>query len=271
MESSMNPIVALLTDFGTVDPFVGVMKGVILARCPSANVVDLTHAVLPQRISEAGFWLERTAPYFAEGTIFVAVVDPGVGTARSALAARAGQRIFVGPDNGVLAPALRRHEDAVVHAIDFSVLTRMGLPEPSHTFHGRDVFAPIAAELASGRLSVEQVGERRTSWEPGGFAAPAITSEGVTGEVVTVDEFGNLMTNIDEQALASFGDVSTDELRVQVRSRVLTIGRTYADAVEGAHLAVIGAFGVVEIARRNGDASKTLGIGRGERVTVRRA
>jgi len=267
----MNPIVALLTDFGIVDPFVGVMKGVILARCPGAHVVDLTHAVLPQRIAEGGFWLERTAPYFAEGTIFVAVVDPGVGTARGALVARAGTRIFIGPDNGVLAPALRRHEDAVVHAVDFSVLARIGLPRPSNTFHGRDVFAPIAAELAAGRLTLAEVGERRTSWEPGGFAEPAVTSDGVTGEVVTVDQFGNLMTNIDERALASFGDVSNEELRVQVRSRVLPIGRTYADAVEGAHLAVIGAFGVVEIARRNGDASKTLGIGRGERVTVRRA
>lgn len=266
----MNPIVALLTDFGTVDPFVGVMKGVILARCPSTNVVDLTHAVLPQRIAEGGFWLERTAPYFAEGTIFVVVVDPGVGTARGALVARAGQRVFVGPDNGVLAPALRRHEDAVVHAVDLAVLAKLGLPPPSHTFHGRDVFAPIAAELAAGRLSVEQVGERRTSWEPGGFAAPKVTSESVTGEVVTVDQFGNLMTNIDERALASFGDTPREELCVQVRSRVLPLGRTYADAVDGAHLAVVGAFGVVEIARRNGDASKTLGLGRGEPVSVRR-
>jgi len=276
----MNPVVALLTDFGTVDPFVGVMKGVILARCPTAQVVDLTHAIPAQRVYEGAFWLERSAPHFGKGTIFVAVVDPGVGTARRALVAGAAGRLFVGPDNGVLAPALQRDPAAVVHAID---PIQLGLSVASYTFHGSDVFAPVAAELAAGRLDVTDLGPRVHDWETGAFPEAVVTGDVVTGEVVTVDRFGNLMTNLDVRWLAQiatpsraaraseppFAGVDYDALTVHLGALALPLHRTYADVSDGQYVAVVGAFGVVEIARRNGDAATSLSMNRGEPVTVR--
>lgn len=278
--TTSNPVVALLTDFGTVDPFVGVMKGVILSRCPAAQIVDLTHAIPPQRLYEGAFWLERSAPHFGKGTIFVAVVDPGVGTSRRALVAGAAGRIFVGPDNGVLGAALRRDPAAVVHSVD---PLRLGLSVASYTFHGRDVFAPVAAELAAGRLDVADLGARISDWDQGVFPEPVVTADTVTGEVVTVDRFGNLMTNLDVRFLAQiatparaaraseppFAGVDYDALTVRIGALDLPLRRTYADVADGEYVAVVGAFGVVEIARRNADAAASLQRGRGEPVTVR--
>ncbi len=263
----MNPLIALLTDFGTRDPFVGVMKGVILARCPGAAVVDLTHEIPPQRIEEAAFWLERCFRGFPEETVFVAVVDPGVGSSRAALVARAHRRWFVGPDNGVLASALELDPARQVRRIDPA---RLGLPTPSRTFHGRDVFSPVAAELASGRLTLDAFDVSETRSVP--FVAlpkgaPVVRVDRIEGRVVTVDRFGNLFTNIAAGLLLDRGAFAGAV--VEVGGAFAPLRETYSDVESGALVALVNAFDVLEVAERDGDAATSLGVGREATVLVR--
>jgi S-adenosylmethionine hydrolase len=248
-----NGIITLLTDFGLTDPFVGIMKGVILARCPEARVVDLTHGIAPQDAVAGAFWLERSASWFAPGTVHVAVVDPGVGRGRAALAAYSDGRYFIGPDNGLLAFALERR-DAEVRAIDLGAL---GLPSPSFTFHGRDVFAPAAAELVSGRVRFEALGAEFEN--PIGRIVPSADSSAqrVTGEVVVVDHFGNLITNIEAAPVLAYG-----EPRIAAAGTELRLVRTYSEARNGEAVALINAFSVLELAVRGGNARELLGFGR---------
>lgn len=262
------PVIALLTDFGTQDPFVGVMKGVILARCPGAAIVDLTHGIASQDVAEGAFWLERSFRWFATGTIFVAVVDPSVGTARRALVVEAHQRIFIGPDNGVLGPATDSDSDRRSYVID---VARLGLPKPSRTFHGRDVFAPVAAELASRRIVIADVGaevaESQLALVPSALVPPALAphDDSVSGVVVTIDRFGNLITNIPGESIAAL-----EHARVEIGGGVLPFRATYADVATGERLALVNAFGTVEVAVRDGSAARSLGLGRGACVLVRR-
>jgi S-adenosylmethionine hydrolase len=257
------PAIVLLTDFGIVDPFVGVMKGVILSRCPRVPIVDLTHAIPPQAVGEGAFWLERAFRWFTEGTIFVAVVDPGVGTARRALAIEAHDRLFLGPDNGLLMLAISSDPARRVHAIDTG---RLGLPEPSRTFHGRDVFAPVAAELASRRMRVSEVGPTVSDASPPASGAPlAVDRDEVSGAIITIDRFGNLISNIPAD--------SVEKLRpaeVEVGTELVPLGRTYSDVAAGDYVALVNAFSTVEVAQRDGNAAAALGLGRGARVVVRR-
>jgi S-adenosyl-L-methionine hydrolase (adenosine-forming) len=251
-------IITLLTDFGLSDPFVGIMKGVILSRFRGASVVDLCHGIPAQSVADAAFWLERAYRWFAPGTVHVAVVDPGVGSARRILAARADGHLFLAPDNGLLATSLTG-VGAEVRAVDPS---RLGLPPPSATFHGRDVFAPLAAELASGVLTFAAVGVPASA-EPCVLAAPYLSAEALCGVVVTIDRFGNLITNLDRGALEAAG-----ARRVLVGEREVPLRRTYADAAPGELLAVINAFEVLELAIRDGSAERQLGLGRGAPVRV---
>lgn len=259
----MNPVIALLTDFGTRDPFVGVMKGVILSRCPAATVVDLTHDIPPQRIEEAAFWLERVFRGFPDETVFVAVVDPGVGSSRAALVARAHRKWFVGPDNGVLAGVLELDPARQVRRVDPA---RLGLPTPSRTFHGRDVFSPVAAELASGRLMLDALDVSEAASVP--FVAlpkraPVVQVERIEGTVVTVDRFGNLITNVTAGLLDRI-DVAV----VEVGGARAPLRETYSDVLPGALVALVNAFDVLEVAERDGDAAKSLGVGRDTTVLV---
>ena len=211
-------IITLTTDFGLEDPFVGILHGVILGRCPAARVVDLTHGVAPQAIAEAAFWLERSFRWFPAGSVHVAVVDPGVGTDRAALVVQAQGHVFVAPDNGLLG-AIAREPGAITHAID---VARLGLPVPSRTFHGRDVFAPVAAELAAGRLDPGDVGpparalsrSRRRGWR---------TAQREHRPVISIDHFGNLMTDISAAELRRFErpaiEVGSREVPVAALSR----------------------------------------------------
>lgn len=256
------PVVVLLTDFGTADPFVGVLKGAVLGRCPDATLVDLSHEVPPQAVSEGAFLLERCFRWFPEGSVFIAVVDPGVGTERGALAVSAHRRFFVGPDNGLLAATASLDAEAQAFVIDPA---HLGLVVPSHTFHGRDVFAPVAAEIAAGRLGPHEVGVRALELVPDDRPVSVRRVDRVEGVVVTVDRFGNLITNIDGAAALSLPDAV-----VEVGAVALPLRRTYADVSPGAHVALIDAFDVVEVACRNGDAARTLGIERGAPVVVRR-
>src|SRR5258707_11254834 len=194
----MPPIITLTTDFGLRDPFVGTMKGVILSICATARLVDLTHDVEPQDLLGAGLALEAALPFFPDGTVHLAVVDPGVGSGRRALAVGVGEHYLVGPDKGVLTPALRRARWTAVEL----TAPEYRLPEVSRPFHGRDVFAPAAAYLAAG-VPLERLGP--VVGDPVLRPIPVSRLEGdvLVGEVLAVDRFGNLLTSIEAARLTA--------------------------------------------------------------------
>lgn len=258
-------VITLLTDFGLDDPFVGVMKGVIVSRFPDAKIFDLSHAVPPQQIELAALWLELSIPWFPAGTVHVVVVDPKVGSERAAVAYRAGDHLFVAPENGVCDRALARAGDVEARRLEPAELTDRA---PSATFHGRDVFAPAAAELASGRRSFEELG-RPHAFQPILVSPRAnADSDGVSGEVVWVDRFGNLVTNVEARTLSELGSAA-----VVVRDRRCRMVETYASAAPGELIALVNSFDRLEIAVREGSAAELLGVTRGApvRVTALRA
>jgi S-adenosylmethionine hydrolase len=258
-------VITFTTDFGLADPFVGVMKGQVLRRYPAARIVDLTHAVSAHRPLEAGFWLGRSYPYFPAGTLHVAVVDPGVGSSRRIAVVEGDGHLFLAPDNGLLAGVLQRLVTApVIRHLDAALLASLGLDRPSHTFHGRDIFAPLAAELAAGRLPPDRLGTVGAQLVPGDLAAPVQQADGVHGSVVTIDHFGNLLTNLDVGLLAAI-----DRPVVRVAGRDVPLQRTYSDARPGEYLALVNSFGVIEVARSGGSAAAGLGVERGGPVNVR--
>ncbi len=261
MTPALSGIITLLTDFGTRDPFVGVMKGVILGRCPTARIVDLTHGVAAQQIPEAAFWLAKSYGWFPPGTVHLCVVDPGVGTVRAALVMRAGGHLFVAPDNGLLARVLAEHPAAPVHRIDPALLS---LPVPSRTFHGRDVFAPVAAEILAGRLAWDAVGPLHPDPVDLPTAQPQRQGDEVRGTVLTVDHYGNLITNIDAQMLAELDDPVVD-----VGTAACPLRGTYGEVASGELVGMVGSFGTLEIACRDGSAERITGLSRGARVLVR--
>jgi S-adenosyl-L-methionine hydrolase (adenosine-forming) len=262
--TSPSGVITLTTDFGQRDPFVGVMKGVILGRCPQASIVDLTHEILVYWPAEAGFWLVRSFEYFPAGTVHVAVVDPGVGTARDIVALVARGHVFLAPDNGLLAPVATRSPDARIIRIGEGQLARFGIRAPSATFHGRDIFAPIAAELAAGRCRPEELGTPVPSLVPSWVDEPDVQRGSVSGVVITIDHFGNLITNIESRLLAGL----TDPV-VHAGGHVLTLRRTYGEVRPGEYLALVNSFGVLELARAEQSAAAGLGLGRGAPVVVR--
>ena len=252
-------IITLLTDFGTSDPFVGVMTGVVLSRFPAARVVDLCHGIRPGAIAEAAFWLERCYAWFPPGSVHVSVVDPGVGSERRILGAAIDGHFFLAPDNGCFGPKLLAASGAEFRSLD---LARLALPLPSATFHGRDVFAPIAAGLASGALGFAELGPRADPL-PSSLPVPVLSADRLQGEVVTVDRFGNLITNLD----ASFWS-SQAVSEVSIASRRVQLHRTYSDAASGELVALVNSFGVLEIAEAGGNAERSLGSGRGTPVEL---
>lgn len=264
----MERIITLTTDFGSRGPFVGVMRGVILGRHPSARIVDITHDIPAHWIAEAGFWLERSYRYFPEGTVHVAVVDPGVGTGRGIVAAEHDGHVFLAPDNGLLAGFLGDcpGPDTTCHRLGEDWRSRQGWPAPSSTFHGRDVFAPLAADIAAGRTRVADIGPRLAELVPALVEPPARGDHEVRGTVIAIDNFGNLITNIDAGLVGGYR-----KPEVLVAGRRLALRRTYGDARPGEFLAVVNSFGVVEIARAEGSATEALGVGRGAPVTVTNA
>jgi S-adenosylmethionine hydrolase len=257
-----NGIVTLLTDFGLRDPFVGVVKGALLRRCPSATLVDLTHDIEPGLVADAAFWLAQAYPWFPPGTVHLVVVDPGVGTARAALAARAAGHVFVGPDNGLFEVVARRAPSFECRRI---VVERLGLPTPSRTFHGRDVFAPVAGLLAAGGLAFDDVGPNHEALATDAVPEPRVVSDGVEGEVIVVDHFGNLVTNVEE---AELGELR--KTRVEIGGRTLLVVGTYGDLFPGDCAAVVGSFGQVEIVQGGGSAALALAAQRGTPLRVHR-
>ncbi len=245
----MAAIITLLTDFGTSDGYVGEVKGVLLSGVPGAAVVDISHDVRAQDVEGARLAVARYWRRFPRGTVHLVVVDPGVGSARAAIAIASDGRYLVGPDNGVLSPALLARDARVV-----------ALPLPAHassTFHGRDIFAPAAARLAGG-AALELLGTpfdspvvRRTP------EARRLADGRVLGEVIAVDRFGNLISNI----VAMHGG------RVDIAGRSLEVRRAYADVREGELTALVGSLGFVEVAVRDGSAAAALRVGKGAPVS----
>ncbi|HUV05283.1 MAG TPA: SAM-dependent chlorinase/fluorinase [Armatimonadota bacterium] len=258
--------IALLTDFGLRDPFVGIMKGVIMRINPSATVVDLCHELDPGDIRAAGFALAMAFPYMPEGTIFTVVVDPSVGTQRQGVAAEIDGRIFVGPDNGILSWVLksRRIERAVrLENAEFF------LPEVSDTFHGRDVFAPVAAHLSKG-VPLDAFGPAVKDLSRFPIPELVISDRALQGEVVYVDRFGNLLTNITRQEFERWRKKQAgDNLTVHFGSvEIRGISRTYGDVPPGHAVALFGSVGVLEVAVNGDSAAETLGVSMGLHVLV---
>ncbi len=268
------PIIALLTDFGLADPYVGAMKGVVLSLNPDAVLVDISHQVRPQAVEQGAFLLEQAYPYFPPWTVFVAVVDPGVGTARRALALRTPRAFLVGPDNGLLSAALPEAvreqagegpaavtlpEGYIAVAIENERYFRHPV---SSTFHGRDIFAPSAAYLSLG-TPLESLGPVVTevvALPP--FRARPRPDGALAGKVVHVDRFGNLVTNIRSR------DLPGGHIEVEVCGRrVPGLVRTYAEA-EGL-CALIGSAGYLEIALPMGSAAEALGADIGAQLVAR--
>lgn len=262
-ELSACGVITLTTDFGHKGPFVATMKGVMLSRFATARIIDLTHETDVHFPAEAGFWLTRAYRYFPKGTVHVAVVDPGVGTQRDIIATLYDGHAFVAPDNGLLAPIAERSA-AETYKVDLASLTRrIHLDAISATFHGRDIFAPIGAELAAGRLQPSGVGPRTDNVVPSWIEEPVVNDGRITGKVVAVDNFGNLITNIDAALLPAGKSCS-----VKAGGRSFALRRTYGDVTPGEYLALINSFGVLELARAESSASDGLGLGRGAPVTV---
>jgi S-adenosylmethionine hydrolase len=246
----MQRLITLLTDFGTVDGYVAEMKGVILSAAPESTIVDVTHDIPPQDVERARLVVARMWRRFPSGTIHVVVVDPGVGSTRAGLCIESDSRYLVGPDNGVLSPALLIPTARAVE-----------LPLPVHasaTFHGRDVFAPCAAALARGE-SLESLGQPALSPIVRRTPEPIRRDTGeLEGEVILIDRFGNCVTN-----LFGFGAGA-----VTVGSRNIPLRRTYADVGVGEAVAVIGSAGFIELAVREGSAAEMLKLARGSRVSL---
>ena len=260
----MSGVITITTDFGHQGPFVGVMKGVMLTRLPEARIIDLTHEIVVHWPAEAGFWLARAFGYFPPGTVHVAVVDPGVGTSRDIIAVTAGGHVFLAPDNGLLAPVVDRNPGASVVKLTAARLSHFGIHTPSATFHGRDIFAPIAAELAAGRCVPSDLGERQSSVIPAWVDEPTVERGAVSGVVITIDHFGNLITNIDAALIQGLRNP-----RVHAGNHTFELLRTYGDTQPGQYLALVNSFGVIEIARAEQSAADGLGLGRGAPVVIR--
>ena len=263
----MPPIVTFTSDFGLTDWFVGVVHGVLHELCPEAHVVDLSHAIPPGSIDAGAFVLEAAAPDFPNGTVHLAVIDPGVGTQRLALAVAARQQFFVGPDNGLLGWALSDPE-ARVHAVTEERWLRHPV---SRTFHARDVFAPVAAHLANG-VSVESFGPRVARPVRRPYTPPRQRKGRLEGRVVYLDRFGNALTNLSIEWLGrTFAGVDGHDLLVEVLDRRIDgIGTSYGDAPIGTLVAVMGSSGRLEIAEVGGSATHRYGIGVGDALNVRR-
>jgi len=259
-----NGLITLTTDFGLREPFVGIMKGMMLARASQLRFIDMAHDVSAFQPVEAGFWLAGALRYFPSGTVHVAVVDPGVGTPRALLAAMANDQVLLAPDNGLLAPlAVRRKIDQIIR-IDLARLVQFGVSDVSATFHGRDVFAPLAAAIASGRCDPGDLGEQVDSLDLSGWPATTTRADGgVAGVVVAVDRFGNLISNIEATTVVALATPT-----VHIGGLRLPLRRTYGDAAPGDYLGLINSFEVLEVARSRGNAAAGLNLAVGAPISA---
>lgn len=267
----MQPVITLTTDFGTQDSYVGVMKGVILSICPDVHLVDITHDIPPQNMTAAAFVVRSYTPYFPPGTIHLVVVDPGVGSTRQPVALSTPDACYVGPNNGVFGlvwqDALQRWSLSEVRAVVLAE-PQFWLPNVSMTFHGRDIFAPVAAHLAAG-VRFEQLGHRLSRPLPLDVPEP-VWAEHVRlfGSVLYIDHFGNCVSNITAEHLEKLGQ--PHELYVTAVGHKFPVKQTYADVGPGEAVALVGSDGYLELSVRDGNASQLLGIRFGTELQVDR-
>jgi S-adenosyl-L-methionine hydrolase (adenosine-forming) len=263
--SRLPPIVTLTTDFGVADHYAGTMKGVILSRCPEARVVDISHEIPPFSIYSAAYTIDQAAPFFPGGTVHVIVVDPGVGTERRGLCAEALGQVFVTPDNGVLSLVAQR--DGKMRARELTNRD-LWLPWISPTFHGRDIFAPTAASIASGAARVEDVGPIVSRVEALTGFQPQETAPGVwRARVLSVDRFGNAITNL---KTSDFGRIAIAQFAIEIGGdRVDTFARTFGEAASGVCFAFFGSSGYIELGMNQQSAGRHLGIASGDAMTLR--
>jgi S-adenosylmethionine hydrolase len=256
-------IITLTTDFGHRDPYVGMMKGVILSINHNARIVDITHQIAAGSIREGASILKDAHRYFPSGTVHVAVVDPGVGGPRRSMVLVTGDYFFVGPDNGLFWPVLEANE--YCHVIRLTD-KRYWMKQISATFHGRDIFSPVAAYLSQG-VDPLLMGETIDDPMPLPVPLPRMEDDSLVGEIVRIDHFGNLITNITLEHLTPFPE--SKALTIEIGSLVLnTLSTTYGDVPEGQPLALIGSSNKLEIAINRGNAAHDLGEGYGVGITV---
>ncbi len=256
--------ITLMTDFGTRDGYTGVMKGVIYRIAPNAQIADLTHAISAQNIVEGTLVWSRSCEFFPAGTVHVGVVDPGVGTKRRPIAARLGDFFYVCPDNGLITLPLMqaRQANAPVEIVHLNQ-PRYWLPQVSNVFHGRDIFSPVAAHLSIG-VPLKELGTPIDDPVLLNLPRPQVTDSGWRGEVITVDHFGNLGTNIMGEQLDE-----QESLRVRISGREIQgISRTFGDHIPGDLVAVIDSDGNLAVAIVNSNAARELGVQVGEPVEV---
>jgi S-adenosylmethionine hydrolase len=261
-QTKSNKLIVLLTDFGTKDAFVGTMKGAILGINPNASIVDLTHEVPPQDVNAGAYVLWSSYSFFPKGSIFVVVVDPGVGSRRRIVCAEGRDHLFVAPDNRVLKYLLA---DGVVRKVREVKNKSYFLQDVSHTFHGRDIFSPVAAHLSLG-LKPSKLGKE--------IALPRSRDEFTlldnkkgkkfSGKVIYVDRFGNLATNLRVHSVTAF---TSEHLRIRIKTRVIQgMSRSYAEGSGKQPLALVNSSNLVEIGVKNARASDLLGVKVEERV-----
>lgn len=261
----------LTTDFGTGDGYVGSMKGVIARLAPDVALHDLTHEVAPQDVRAAAFALYRAVPFWPPGTVHCVVIDPGVGTARRAVALRTPDGQFlVGPDCGVFTLFCPPFADAEPEAVELTERRWWRKAETSATFHGRDIFAPVAAGLArragDGPVDLAEFGAPVGGLCRFDMPAPVEAGDAYRGEVIHVDHFGNAVTNLPERWVAHAGG----EVVVEAGGRTMPVVRTYGDVEVGGLCALVGSTGWLEVACRDGSAAERLGLARGIPVVLRK-
>jgi hypothetical protein len=261
------PTITLTTDFGLNDHFVGAMKGVILGIAPDAQIVDISHAVQPFDILDGALTISQAYSYFPSGTVHMVIVDPGVGTARRPIILTADRHIFVAPDNGVLSLVYAREERLSVRHITSD---HYFLKERSNTFHARDIFSPVSAQLAKG-VETDRFGEEITDYVRFGAPRPKPVDERtLRGVVLKVDRFGNLITNITPQDAPQLFTATPPVFKIAIGTKApaTRICASYAEGSPGEVFGILGSMGFLEVAANRGAANQLLGVGKGSEVNV---
>ncbi len=261
--------IALMTDFGLRDSYLGIMKGVIYSMAPHVNIIDLTNDIQPQNFKEAAFVLNNAVEFFPKETIFLCIIDPGVGTSRNSVAMKAGDYYFLSPDNGLLSYVIKKFQPEGIYSLNNS---KYFLPDVSSTFHGRDIFAPVAAHIANG-TDISEFGERISPISLISLPDPQcfLDSQGIWhGEVLHIDRFGNIITSLKASTLGlDYKNLTKQNLRWIVESsniKITFLHQTFGDVNVGSFLAYIGSSGFLELGIREGNAAEASGIVVGQNV-----
>ena len=266
-EPNMRPTISLTTDFGLKDPYVAEMKAVILRISPNANIIDITHDIDKFAVRTAAYALACAAPFFPMGTVHVVAVDPGVGTRRWPILVQTQKAFYVGPDNGVA--TLAAGNEGIEHIFRITN-RRFMLSTISNTFHGRDIFAPVAAHLTRGTQPTELGSETEKILTPK-FARVAKKKNMLISEVLHIDSFGNIITNIREEELHSLSIEETVNVKIKNHTLRMKLGKAYADVKKGEPVALFGSHGFLEISVNQDSGAATFKVKTADRITLFRA